>query len=57
MVLLINELQDSIVNSVEVSDAEIEKYYNENKDRFTVEEQVVGPAISWWKMKKPQRRY
>lgn len=45
MLLLINELQDSIVNSVEVSDAEIEKYYNENKDRFTVEEQVEASHI------------
>lgn len=45
MLLLINELQYSIVNSVEVSDAEIEKYYNENKDRFTVEEQVEASHI------------
>lgn len=45
MLLLINELQNSIVNSVEVSDAEIEKYYNENKDRFTVEEQVEASHI------------
>lgn len=45
MLLLINELQDSIVNSVKVSDAEIEKYYNENKDRFTVEEQVEASHI------------
>ena len=45
MLLLINELQNSIVNSVKVSDAEIEKYYNENKDRFTVEEQVEASHI------------
>lgn len=44
-VLLINELQDSILNSVEVSESEIEKYYNENKDQFIVEEQVEASHI------------
>lgn len=45
MVLLINELQDSILKAVEVSDAEIEKYYNENKDTFVVDEQVEASHI------------
>ena len=45
MVLLINELQSSIIDSVEVSDAEIEEYYNNNKARFTVEEQVQASHI------------
>ena len=45
MVLLINELQSSIIDSVEVSDAEIEEYYNNNKAGFTVEEQVQASHI------------
>lgn len=45
MVLLINELQSSIIDSVEVSDAEIEEYYNNNKAEFTVEEQVQASHI------------
>jgi parvulin-like peptidyl-prolyl isomerase len=45
MVLLIKELQDSILKAVEVSDAEIEKYYNENKDTFVVDEQVEASHI------------
>ncbi|MFW5998711.1 MAG: peptidylprolyl isomerase [Halanaerobiaceae bacterium] len=43
--LLINKLSQEVVEEAEVSDQEIENYYNENKERYEQEDQVEASHI------------